>query len=265
MKTSRMKMQSNCKKGHVNSVMWKSVFFCIFFTAAALSVAIFLPVETESEDNQIASISNDEFFLGSDVEIPLDFSPLSDVVESKMQEADRGLELYREARSKAAVEWFYLHITGNKNVTNAILKEANNNDIPLSLAFALAYVESRFKPMAVNKNTNSSVDRGLFQLNNLSFPKLTEEEFYDPDVSAKYGLQHLRYCLNLAGKEATALAMYNAGTVRVRKNNTPKSTLNYVDSIMRYKASLDEAFHDEIEKLYRQPEQGESVRVAFAK
>ena len=258
-------MQSNCKKGHVKSVMWKSVFFCMFFTAAALSVAIFLPVEPESEENQVASFSNDGFFLDSDVEIPVDFSPLSDVVESKMSEADRGLELYREARSKAAVEWFYLHITGNKNVTNAILKEANNNDIPLSLAFALAYVESRYKPQALNKNTNSSIDRGLFQLNSLSFPKLSEEEFYDPEISAKYGLQHLRYCLNLAGKEATALAMYNAGTVRVRRNNTPKSTLNYVDSIMRYKASLDEAFHDEIEKLYRQPEQSENVRLAFVK
>lgn len=257
-------MQTNYKKGHVNSVMWKSVLFCIFFTAAALCVAFFLPVEQESSENQVASISSDGFFLDTDVEIPVDFSPLSGTIELRTQESDKGLELYREARSKAAVEWFYLHITGNRAVTNAILREANTNDIPLSLAFALAYVESRYKATAVNKNTNSSIDRGLFQLNSLSFPKLTEEDFYDPDTSAKYGLQHLRYCLNLSGKEVTALAMYNAGTVRVKRNNTPKSTLNYVDSIMRYKASLDDAFSEEVEKLYR-PVQKENAKVAFAK
>ena len=257
-------MKTDYKKGHVNSVMWKSVIFCVFFTSLALAVAIYLPVVPESEENKIASISNDGFFLDSDVEIPVDFSPLSGAVYQRTQEADRGLELYRKARSKAAVEWFYLHVTGNRNVTNAILREANKNDIPLSLAFALAYVESRFKPNAINKNSNSSIDRGLFQLNSLSFPKLTEEEFYDPEVSAKYGLQHLRYCLNVGGKEVTALAMYNAGTVRVKKNNTPKSTLNYVDSIMRYKASLEESFANEVEVLYKVP-QSENVKVAMTK
>ncbi|UKI53636.1 MAG: transglycosylase SLT domain-containing protein [Treponema sp.] len=61
----------------------------------------------------------------------------------------------------------------------AILEEAEKNDIPLSLAFALAYTESHYNVNAVNKNRNSSIDRGLFQLNNRSFPQLKEEDFFN--------------------------------------------------------------------------------------
>ena len=94
----------------------------------------------------------------------------------------------------------------------------------------------------VNKNTNASIDRGLFQLNNNSFPDLIEEEYFDPYISAKYGLAHLRFCLDTAGNEVAALAMYNAGTRRVKIGETPQVTLNYVSKIMDYKDGLDDLF-----------------------
>ena len=87
--------------------------------------------------------------------------------------ADKGLELYRDMSTRTAVEWFYLRITGNREITNMILENADREDIPLSLAFALAYTESRYNTNALNYNVNGSVDRGLFQLNNRSFPHLT--------------------------------------------------------------------------------------------
>ena len=155
---------------------------------------------------------------------------------------DEGLKFYRNPEFKDSVEWFYNQITGNEFITDAILQYADKNEIPLSLAFSLAYSESSYNPRAINKNTNASIDRGLFQLNNNSFPDLIEEEYFDPYISAKYGLSHLRFCLDTAGNEVAALAMYNAGTRRVKNGETPQVTLNYVSKIMDYKEGLDDLF-----------------------
>jgi soluble lytic murein transglycosylase-like protein len=155
---------------------------------------------------------------------------------------DEGLKFYRNPEFKESVTWFYTQITGNKVVTEAILMAANENDIPLSLAFALAYSESSYNVKAVNRNSNHTIDRGLFQLNNNSFPSLREDEFFDPYVSAKYGLSHLRFCLDTAGNEVAALAMYNAGIRRVKNGETPQVTLNYVSKIMNYKNGVDDLF-----------------------
>ena len=166
------------------------------------------------------------------------------------KQLDVGLELYRALPTRTAVEWFYTNVTGDMDVALAILREADKNNIPLSLAFSLAYTESRYKPRALNKNTNASIDRGVFQLNNKSFPALVEADFYDPYVSAKYGLSHLRFCLDTAGNEVSALAMYNAGTNRVRNNGTPQTTLNYISKIQTYRQGLDNFFESEVVAAY---------------
>lgn len=166
------------------------------------------------------------------------------------KQLDVGLALYRSVHARTAVEWFYVNVTGDQDVALAILQEADKNNIPLSLAFALAYSESRYRITAVNRNTNSSIDRGLFQLNNKSFPSLVEEDFFDPYISAKYGLSHLRFCLDTAGNEVSALAMYNAGTNRVRNNGTPQMTLNYISNIQSYREGLDSLFESEIVEAY---------------
>lgn len=166
------------------------------------------------------------------------------------KQLDVGLELYRALPTRTAVEWFYTNVTGDMDVALAILREADKNNIPLSLAFSLAYTESRYKPRALNKNTNASIDRGVFQLNNKSFPALVEADFYDPYVSAKYGLSHLRFCLDTAGNEVSALAMYNAGTNRVRNNGTPQTTLNYISKIQTYRQGLDNLFMSEVVAVY---------------
>ena len=141
-------------------------------------------------------------------------------------------------------------MTEDRDVALAIMKEADKNDIPLSLAFALAHTESEFKAKAVNTNKNGSIDRGLFQLNNKSFPDLTEADFFNPEISAKYGMSHLRYCLDTAGNEIAALAMYNAGTGKVRSNSTPQTTLNYVSKIDSYRKGIDRLFEDDVLAFY---------------
>lgn len=232
--------------------------FCILLLTACMLVAIFLPADADSATDfeqqpivQKENTSTDNITAEDSADSDaLTVSYKTAVTNYASSKNDIGLMLYRSVESRAAVEWFYTHITENAEVARAILEQADQNDIPLPLAFALAYTESGYKTTAINRNTNASIDRGLFQLNNNSFPYLTEEEFFDPAVSAKYGMSHLRFCIDTAGNEVAALAMYNAGTNKVRTNRTPQMTLNYVSKIMNYRIGLEELFNSEIASFY---------------
>ncbi|WP_455382511.1 transglycosylase SLT domain-containing protein, partial [Salinispira pacifica] len=117
----------------------------------------------------------------------------------------------------------------------------------LFLAFSLAYVESKFEPVAVNVN-NGSVDRGIFQLNNLSFPALSAGDFFHPETNIAYGIEHLRWCLDLSSSEQTAVAIYNAGLSRVSQGIIPASTREYIYKIMRFQRELSRDFRNFIQR-----------------
>lgn len=226
---------------------------------ASLLVYFFIPNSSKSERNSetllpVENISDISVSL-LDSENEKDASYQNYIEEVAFDNAnnntsDDGLYYYRQSMSRDAVEWFYFQITGNRDVAQAILLEADKNDIPVSLAFALAFTESGFNVKAINNNSNSTTDRGLFQLNSNSFPKLSEADFFDPYVSAKYGMSHLKFCLASAGNEISALAMYNAGTSRVRQNKTPQSTLNYIGKIVTYQNMLEKLFSEEVVAYY---------------
>ncbi|HRZ90548.1 MAG TPA: transglycosylase SLT domain-containing protein, partial [Spirochaetia bacterium] len=127
----------------------------------------------------------------------------------------------------------------------AILDNAVEYSVPVSLAFALAFEESQFHPRAINRNAES-VDRGLFQLNSKSFPNMTIEQFYDPVLNAKKGIAHLAYCLDEGGNEVAALAIYNAGYGRVSKGGTPRKTLDYISRITKYASNLEALFEAQV-------------------
>ena len=91
----------------------------------------------------------------------------------------------------------------------------------------------------------------MFQLNNSTFPKLNESDFFDPRISAYYGMSHLRYCLNTAGNEIAALAMYNAGANKVKNGNTPQQTLNYISKIESFRKNLEESFAVDVLAFYQ--------------
>lgn len=216
----------------------------ILFLSVCLLINYLLPSEeTEPGLESCAELVNSKY----SEELAMDMGLKPEYFEFA-GENDAGLELYRQPHSRASVEWFYTQVTGSRVVALSILENADKNNIPLSLAFSLAFVESRFKPTAVNRNSNATVDRGLFQLNSASFPNLSEEDFFDPATSAKYGMVHLRWCMDLAGKgnDVTALAMYNAGTTRVRANKTPQHTLNYVAKISAYRSKLENRFNSDV-------------------
>lgn len=232
---------------------------CLFvFALLVLTVTIRLQtIVQKNADDEIIPLEP----VAEEV-LPVDPDDFQKIAVNHSKKSDNGLLLYRNETTRADVVWFYSHITGSETVANAILENADKNDIPLSLAFALSYVESRYKIRAVNRNNNSTIDRGLFQLNSSSFSKLSEEDCFDPDINAKNGLTHLRFCLDTAGNEVAALAMYNAGTVKVKSGSTPQMTLDYVSKIMGYRDGLESLFAQEIvAKL----EEKQPVRLASLK
>lgn len=194
-----------------------------------------------ANEPDLASVAGPEFFHQSAI--------------NTGREEELGLPLYQSEISRADVLWFYSHITKNEEMARIILENASKNSIDPPLAFALAWEESRYTPRAVNKNA-ASIDRGLFQLNNKAFPKLTEKDFFNAATNAKFGLSHLRYCIDLSGNEVAALAMYNAGTTKVRNDNTPKRTLDYISRIMAYKEGLEKTFAREVAGRYSVDKKG---------
>ena len=213
--------------------------------AASLSVFFLLPSQEPEHTDSAATKSLGEGTSIAD-ELLLSSFTFSDDDDEISSREDEGLSMYRQSESRAAVEWFYTQVTGSREIAVAVLESADEYNVPLALAFSLAHTESNYKVTAKHVNKNSTIDRGLFQLNSASFPSLSESEFYDPAVSAHYGMSHLRFCLNTAGNEIAALAMYNAGTNKVRNNGTPHQTLNYISEIETYRSLLEETFSREV-------------------
>jgi soluble lytic murein transglycosylase-like protein len=151
---------------------------------------------------------------------------------------------YRNLEYREWVIDFFASICSNREIARAILDNADEFDVPAALAFALSWEESNFNPRAINKrNRDGSIDRGLFQLNNRSFPQLETNDFFDVSVNARYGIGHLRHCLNSGGSEISALAMYNAGTGRVKNTGAPKVTLDYISRILENQSKIESRFH----------------------
>jgi soluble lytic murein transglycosylase-like protein len=171
---------------------------------------------------------------------------------------DRILDYYRDTANRLDVVAFFTALVQSEEIAASILNNADRFDIPPSLAFALCWGESRFNPLAVNRaNRNRTIDRGLFQLNDESFPKLKEADFFDLGINAYYGMAHLRWCLDFGGSEVAGLAMYNAGTNRVNAGSTPRRTLDYVSRILEFRRGIESLFQVEYAQRLPPPPQWE--------
>ncbi|RKX91661.1 MAG: lytic transglycosylase [Spirochaetes bacterium] len=173
-------------------------------------------------------------------------NPGSMPVDLSLQE-DLGLYLYRNPVTRQRVIDYFTGMTGSRQLTDIILRYSDINNLPLSLSFALAYAESSFNPSAVNRNS-ASVDRGLFQLNSRSFPRLSEAEFFDPEINTRLGLSYLRDCLEQGGNVVVGLAMYNAGRTRVKNQGTPRMTLDYIAKIMSLQSEINTGLEGDLVK-----------------
>lgn len=172
---------------------------------------------------------------------PVDHANILNLLESE----NPMLALYREDVTHQAVVDFFVRLTGSPETALPMMYHAERAGISFSLVFSLAWVESRFSPVAVNQNA-TSIDRGLFQLNSLTFRDLTDEDFFHIDVNTYHGIDFLTWCLRHTEDEYQAVAVYNAGLTRVRAGRTPASTLVYVERIREYRARLNRQFRNYI-------------------
>lgn len=169
-----------------------------------------------------------------------------DLVLKATHRSDPILALFRDPAAKEEVISFFTAIMHSEELARIILNRSEEFDVSPSLTAALSWEESKFNPGAINKN-KGSIDRGLFQLNSKSFPNLKTADFYNPDLNAKYGIAHLRWCLDLGKTDVAGLAMYNAGPGRVKSDTTPKTTLDYISRVLEFKAGVDDLFARELE------------------
>jgi len=184
----------------------------------------------ESEPEEIIEEETEEFIFAESVKI-------TDIV----------LEYFRNSEYRQWVIDFFTAICSSREISQTILENSYTFNVPPALAFALCWEESRFNPNAVNRsNRDGSVDRGLFQLNNRSFPNVDVADFFDIKINSRYGLSHLRFCLDSAASEVSAVAMYNAGTTRVRSTGAPEVTLNYISRILENRQKIESRFHSRL-------------------
>lgn len=85
--------------------------------------------------------------------------------------------------------------------------------VPAGLLWAIAKVESAFDPLAVQYNTNGSVDFGVMQINSRwigYWPEVTEEALRDPCINVQIGARVLADCLSRYGYTWEGIGCYNA-------------------------------------------------------
>jgi soluble lytic murein transglycosylase-like protein len=196
--------------------------------------------------------SIEEVYLATSLaeEPPLEDEALQIFAGKPEKKQDLVLKMYREPEAREWVTDFFTTICASREIAEVILANADQFDIPPALAFALSWEESRFNPKAENstKNQDGSIDRGLFQLNNRSFPRLGAQTFFDPKINAYYGMSHLRFCLDSGGSEIMALATYNAGAGKVKNTGAPRHTLDYIHRILENREKIDARFHARVQR-----------------
>jgi hypothetical protein len=219
-----------------------SLVFCALIAALGFDLRPSL-LDSPQMDNQAALFDSPE-------ERPVLTGGAHFFTKVKLEQRDHAIELYRQPESRDMVIDFFTELCPSREIAEAILTGADWFNISPALAFALAWEESRLNTLAVNdKNRDGSIDRGLFQLNNRTFPHLEIQAYFSPDVNSWHGMSHLRYCLDTGRTEIAALAMYNAGTGRVSSSGAPKSTLDYISRILENKNKIENSFN-ELESWY---------------
>jgi hypothetical protein len=75
---------------------------------------------------------------------------------------------------------------GAESIENIIRRVATSQLVDPELALTVAKCESQLNPLAVGKNTNGSLDRGLFQINSRWHPEVTELQAFNPEFATKF-------------------------------------------------------------------------------
>lgn len=133
---------------------------------------------------------------------------------------------------------FYTQITGNREISQAIIDTSLEEEVPVNLAFAIAFVESSFEPEAKNEsNNNNTIDRGLFQLNSATFGNSVD--YFDVSDNTETALEYLVSKREKYESWESAIVMYNAGV----ESNLSNKSMTYLSRTLQQERKLDERFN----------------------
>ena len=138
---------------------------------------------------------------------------------------------------------YFTELIGDENIAKLTLNYSIEKDVKPELVIAIMKVESKFNPYAKNHNSNGSIDRGLLQLNNKTFSDLTSDEFYEPEINIKKGVEFINWCLKKSDNNLIkALAYYNAGFGKVSNKNVGEATLDYINKVLTHLQNIESSF-----------------------
>lgn len=143
-----------------------------------------------------------------------------------------------------------VHLTAATATTIArtIIKYSLEKNVPVNLAFALAKRESGFYPRAVNINSDGTIDRGLFQLNNGHRKSWKITDYFDIDKNTKEALQYLSERIGLSSDIPLSLIAYNCGQSIADRGVIPDFRKDYVNFILDYEDVFNRAFNEKFNK-----------------
>ena len=73
-----------------------------------------------------------------------------------------------------------------ETVTEIITRICKSQTVDPTLGIKVATCESSLNPLAVNINKDGSKDRGIFQINNVYHPEVTDTQAFDPEFSTNF-------------------------------------------------------------------------------
>lgn len=147
------------------------------------------------------------------------------------------------------VHGFFNQYTRNQRITELIINHAIEREVPVNIAFSVAWAESSFNPYAINtSNRNGTADWGLFQLND-NYYRWTREQFFDIEQNIAAGIAHLDFVIEEMNDIYYALAAYNAGVYGVTRHGVPDITLRYINNILEFEDRLNQDFNSFIQEI----------------
>jgi len=126
-----------------------------------------------------------------------------------------------------------------------IIKQSQSLGLPVNLVIALVITESEFNENARNRNKNGTSDHGLFQLNSSTFYWLSSSMLMNPKKNIELGTVFLRDLYDEMGTYEKAIASYNCGPSRVRHDQIPRATREYVKKVFEWEQQLNVLYLNE--------------------
>jgi soluble lytic murein transglycosylase-like protein len=149
------------------------------------------------------------------------------------EEITNRVERYIASGNHTSVVRFYNGYSKNTSITNLVIHAADVYNIPINTLMAMIWMESGFRPDAVNGHLNrdGSNDVGLMQLNSNYFKKVDR---YDPRANLRAGCEHLVKLRERYGSWDAAILFYNGFS---------KEAVKYQSRVLAKERELDREFY----------------------